>query len=392
VTALGPPLRVRTRRDYYVPFDVNFGQRNAVFLERPWTPLMRVFRWGDAVTFLPEPDYDIVHAVNAVPVFSRRPCVVGFSDFLPRVPEDRYVGWLERWLQRTLLDPRFVALLPLSEYAARQFRHQNRGFAGLRTLEEKLEVRYPAVAPRRSEPKERLGKELRLLFVGRDFMRKGGPALVQAHEQLRARGVPVRTTVVSSLGWKPNDTYVDPPSPELVKREHARLRQEGIVHVPSAPNTEVMRLMEEADFFIFPTLHDIFGYVALEALACGTPVIATATNAMPEVIEEGRSGYLLPLELDGHLGRWAWTYRTREPGFVRAYEEANRTVGEALTERLSECWESPERYPELSAGALERVRTRFNIDVARERFEALYELCREMLPPRRRRASSATSS
>jgi glycosyltransferase involved in cell wall biosynthesis len=386
LSARGPALRVRTRRDYYVPFDVNFGQRNAVFLERPWTPLLRVFRWGDAVTFLPEPDYDIVHAVNAVPVFSRRPCVMTFSDFLPRVPEDRYVGWLERWLQRTLLDPRYVALLALSEYAARQFRHQNRDFAGLPALEEKLEVRYPAVAPRRTEPKERLGDTLRLLFVGRDFMRKGGPALVRAHEQLRRRGVPVQTTIISSLHWKENDTYVDPPSPQLVEREHARIAQEGIVHHRGAPNAEVYRLMAESDFFIFPTLHDTFGYVTLEALACGTPVLASATNAMPEVIEDGRSGYLLPLELDDKLGRWAWTYKTKEAGFLEAYERAISSLADSLVERLSECWESPDSYSALSAGALERVRTRFDIEAARERLEQLYELCRERLPARRRRS------
>ncbi len=359
MSELGPTLRVRTRRDYYVPFDVNFGQRNAVFLERPWTPLLRLVSWGDAVTFLPEWDYDIVHAVNAVPVFSRRPYVITFSDFLPRVPEDRHVAWLEHWLQRALLSPRCVALLALSEYALRQFKHQNRDFSGLRELEAKLEVRYPAVTPRRSEPKEGLGNTLRLLFVGRDFMRKGGPALLSAHEQLRARGVPVQTTIVSSLHWKPNDTYVDPPSPELVRREHARIGQEGIVHLQNAPNAEV-----------------------------------SATNAMPEVIENGRSGWLLPLEQDGHLGRWAWTYRTREPGFVEAYEEANRSLGDALAERLSECWESPDSYAALSAGALERARTRFNSDDARDRLEQLYEGCRERLPGRRRRrlASARTSS
>lgn len=379
---LGRPLRVRTRRDYYIPFDVDFGQRNAVFLQRPWTPLLRLFHWGDALTVLPEPDYDIVHAVNAVPVLSRRPYVLTFSDFCPRVPEDRYVGWLERWLQRELLRRRCVALLALSEYAVRQFRHQSRNFESRAVLEEKLEVRYPAVAPRRQQPKELHADELRLLFVGRDFMRKGGPALLRAHERLRGEGVPVRTTVVSSLGWKENDTYVDPPDRALVEREHARLDQEGIVHHRGLPNTEVYRLMDEAHFFIFPTLHDTFGYAALEALACGTPVIASATNALPEVIEDGSCGYLLPLELDGEIGRWAWTYRTREPGYVDAYETAVASLGETLGARLSECWETRSDYGELSAGALERVRTRFDVGAARERLEQLYERCRELMPRR----------
>ncbi len=380
----GRRLRVRTRRDYTVSFIVNFGQRNATFVKRPWTPLHKALYWADAFAILPEPDYDIVHAINAVPVLSRRPYVLSFEDYLPRVPEDRYVGWLQRRLQPALMSSRCVALLALSEYAVRQFQHQNRGFAGRNELEAKLEVRYPAVAPRRTEPKERLGETLRLLLVGRDFMHKGGPALLRAHAQLRTRGVPVQTTIVSSLYSRTDEPYVYPSSPSLIEHEIARLAQDGVTHYHSVPNATVLQLMEEADFFVFPTLHDTFGYVALEALACGTPVLASATNALPEIVEDGRCGFLLPLELDGQLGRWAWTYRTRESGFVEAWETATDSLASAIVERLSECWESPGQYALLSTGALERVRTRFNIDGARERLEQLYERCREQLPARRR--------
>lgn len=370
------PLRVRTRRDYTVRYTVDLGQRNAVFLERPFTPLRRIFGWADAFAPLPEPDYDLVHALNAVPVLTRRPCVISFEDYLPRVPEDRYVGWLERALQRRLLDERYFALLALSQYAVRQFRRQNREFAGLGALEAKLQLRYPAIALRRSEPKQSLGPELRLLFVGRDFMQKGAPALLRAHELLRRGGVPVQTTIVSSLRWREAAAYAHPPDPELAERTKARLAQEGVTHRFETPHAEVMRLMEEADFLAFPTLHDTFGYVALEALACGTPVLASATNALPEVVEDGRNGFLLPLELDGELGRWAWTYRTREPGFLAAYEEATRAMGDAMAERLAELWESRERYAALSAGALAMVRERFDLATARGELEALYERAR----------------
>jgi glycosyltransferase involved in cell wall biosynthesis len=385
-------LRVRARRGYSLPFVADFGQQNAVLLARAWTPLARVLYWADAFAILPEPDYDIVHSFNAVPIASGRPYVLTFEDFCPRVPEDRYVGWLERALQRELARERCVALLALSEYAVRQFRHQNRDFPGLGALEAKLEVRYPPIAPRREQAKQLDGDTLKLLFVGRDFMRKGGPAVLRAHELLRRRGLPAQTTIVSSLGWKANDAYVDPPSPELVRREVARLDGEGIVHHASLPNTEVLRLMEEADFLVFPTLHDTFGFVTLEALACGTPVLASATNALPEVIEDGRSGYLLPLELDGLLGRWAWTYRTREPGFIEAYEAAIGTLAETMADRLCECWESRERYAGLSEGALERVRTRFDVVAARQRLQELYETCSERVPRWRRRIATAESA
>jgi glycosyltransferase involved in cell wall biosynthesis len=281
-----------------------------------------------------------------------------------------------------------VALLAYSEYAARQFRRQLGDHPGRGALVEKLEVLYPAVAARRAEPKSLSAEGLRLLFVGKDFMRKGGPALMRAHELLRERGVPVSTTVVSSLRWTPHDEYIDPPSSELVSREHARLAQEGVTHHARLSNTAVLRAMDEADFLVLPTLHDTFGFVALEALASATPVIASAANALPEIVADGECGFLLALETDDELGRWAWTYRKREPGFLEAYETATGALGDEIADRLSECWESPDRYPALSYGALERVRARFDVGRARARLEELYEICRARLPRWRRTAAA----
>jgi glycosyltransferase involved in cell wall biosynthesis len=143
--------------------------------------------------------------------------------------------------------------------------------------------------------------------------------------------------------------------------------------------------MERADFFIFPTLHDTFGYVVLEAMAAGTPVIATATNALPEVVQDGESGFLLSLELDGEVGRWAWTYRSSESGYVAAYEAAIVSLGEQLADRLLNVWNDPDSYPALSAGALNTARERFGVQRTRDRLEQLYEIARDREPARRRR-------
>src|SRR6185295_3816948 len=108
--------------------------------------------------------------------------------------------------------------------------------------------------------------------------------------------------------WEPDD-YIGPGSRALVEREHQRVAGPGVVHLQSAPNPRVLKLMEEADYFVLPTLHDTFGYVALESLAGGTPVIASATCALPEVVEHGSNGYLIPFENDPEVGRWPWIYR-----------------------------------------------------------------------------------
>lgn len=375
-------LRVRTARGYWLPFVVDFGQRDTVFVSRPWTPLTRLGgeRLG-AFAILPEPDFDAIHALNAVPVLTRRPYVLTFEDHLPRLFGDPSARDA-RWLRRELAKPRCVALLAMSEYARRQFRAQNRGTPELAALEAKMEVLRPAVALARSEPKAHAGDALELVFAGKDYFRKGGPALLRAHAELRAAGVPVRTTVISSLAWSADD-YVGPSSAAYAEAEKARLDQPGVTHHAGLPNAEVLRLIGAADFLVLPTLHDTFGYVTLEALAAGTPVIATDTCAQPEIVEHGRSGYLLELESDGEIGLWPWLERRADPAYQGAYEDAIGRLATSLTAILAAAWEQRAGYEALSAGALDRVRERFDRDTARARLETLYDALRDYRAGRR---------
>jgi glycosyltransferase involved in cell wall biosynthesis len=57
------------------------------------------------------------------------------------------------------------------------------------------------------------------------------------------------------------------------------------------PDSEVVRLMQECSFFLFPSTIDTFGLVVLEAMACGKPVVACKRGGVPEVL--GDSGLLL---------------------------------------------------------------------------------------------------
>lgn len=369
-------LRIRTARSYPVPFLIDLGQRNAVFLKRPLTPLRRFFDCADAFGFYPEPDYDALHTINAVPLLGRAPYIITFEDYLPRVPEDRYMGRLERFLQKRLLSDRCRALVAISEFGLRQFRWQNRDFPGRAALEAKMHLIHPAIRLRRRAPKKR-SATLKLLFVAHHFMLKGGPALMRAHERLRRAGVPVETTFVTSLRFDEHD-YFGPPSRPLMERETAKLATtEGVTRLGAVPNAEVLRLMDEADFFVFPTFQDTFGFAPVEALAHGTPVLATNTCAQPEIVDDGVNGYLLPFENDEHVGKWKWLYRTKEAGYLDAYEAATERIAGAMFERLQASFEAhPSHYEALSAGAIRQVETRFNADVARNRLEALYELLR----------------
>jgi glycosyltransferase involved in cell wall biosynthesis len=370
--------RVRVGHSYNARFNMHHGQRNVELVAGPLTPLTRYVRSLDSIALL-EPGYDLIHSYNAVPVLAPCPFIVTFEDFLPRTPEDRPIPRLEKFLVGRLLGSRCVAILAMSEFAVRQMRHQHRGrpeqLAGLLA---KLEVLHPSTRPTRPGPKP-ANPELTLLFVGGDFYRKGGPALVRAHKALRTAGVPVRTIIVSSLNWSAAD-YVGPPDPKGVAAAEQEIAADGITLHRSLPNAEVRQLMATADFLVLPTFHDTFGYVSLEAMAAATPVIATATCAQKEIVEPGRSGFLLDFDNDPVVGKWTWIYGQNRPGYVEAYWSTIDRLAAALAERLQQCWEQRADYETLSAGALARIDAKFNADTARDRLERLYD---RALPARR---------
>ena len=258
----------------------------------------------------------------------------------------------------------------LSKYAQRQMHDQNRRAPAFDKLWKKTEVLYPALSHGNYTPKK-LHLMLRLLFVGADFMRKGLPALLIAHNTLEQYGIPVETTVVSSLRWRKHD-YVGPASLTLVEDEKAQLRHSTIKLIGHLANEDVLTLMRESDFLVLPTFHDTFGYVTLEAMSRGTPVVGTDTCPLTEIIDHGKNGILLPFDTDV-IGRWRWLYREQTGAYTAAYLNECTKLGMALVNKLIDVWEAPDVYEMMSAAALYTVKTKFHQHAARDRLELLYE-------------------
>lgn len=106
----------------------------------------------------------------------------------------------------------------------------------------------------------------------------------------------------------------------------------------------VEELLSCADLFLLPSASESFGLAALEAIACGAPVVASRVGGLPEVIEDGTTGFLLPM---GDVDQMA------EAG-VRILQD------EALAKRLSEA----------GRAVAEQC---FSAQVVVPRYEALYE-------------------
>jgi glycosyltransferase involved in cell wall biosynthesis len=126
----------------------------------------------------------------------------------------------------------------------------------------------------RSEPFEKSYDGRTILFVGNDFERKGGPVLLEAFQAVKKEVKEARLIVVG-----PN---VD-------------IRQDGVeVKGRVADATELAKLFRDASLFVLPSAFEPFGIVFLEAFAFKNPCIGTDVCAMPEIVEEGKGGFLVP--------------------------------------------------------------------------------------------------
>lgn len=122
----------------------------------------------------------------------------------------------------------------------------------------------------------RSGGNVRLLFVGGDFRRKGGAVLLDAY---RAE-LSGRCTL------------------DIVTRESVGAVPEGVRvhHGLTANSPDLLALYIQADLFVFPTLGDCLPIAVMEAMAAGLPVVAARVGALDEQVVDGVTGFLVPAD------------------------------------------------------------------------------------------------
>ena len=191
------------------------------------------------------------------------------------------------------------------------------------------------------------------VFVGRITRQKGLPYLLRALAEL-----PPEVQVVLLAG-APDTPEIKAEVIALVDDLRAgRGGAESVVWVDDMlPRAKVIAVLSHATVFLCPSVYEPLGIVNLEAMACGAAVVATATGGIPEVVVDGETGWLVPIEQvqDG----------TGTP------VDPDRFVAD-LAAAINEAVSDPERAARRGAAGRERAVEQFSWTTVAERTVEVY--------------------
>lgn len=167
----------------------------------------------------------------------------------------------------------------------------------------------------------------RVIYAGGMSLQKGTHYLLEAFSSLKLKNAEL--LLVGSLS--------DEMRPFFKKYEGA---YRWVGHIPQP---ELYKYYSQGSVFVMPSLQEGFAVVQLQAMACGLPLICTTNTGGEDVVEEGKSGYVVPI---------------RDP--------------RALAEKIAHLYENPDLCREMGDAASERAR-RFTWDHYGDRIIPIYE-------------------
>ncbi|MFC4077949.1 YheC/YheD family protein [Salinithrix halophila] len=195
----------------------------------------------------------------------------------------------------------------------------------------------------RKQERERLqvsGKKV-LLFLGRFLPQKGLHHLIEAYRTIRGHHPDAHLLIAGGSHYGKNL-----PTPYVRRiRKEAQGLGEGITWLPYVRHDHVPTLLAAADLLVTPSMgSEAFGLVNLEGMAAGLPIVSTCAGGIPEVVEDGITGVLVP---------------------------GKNPVNE-LADACISLLENPDRMRELGNHGRKRVEEHFTWNLAVKRWQDLY--------------------
>ena len=199
-----------------------------------------------------------------------------------------------------------------------------------------------------------------VLFVGRITRQKGILHLVRAVKYMN----PGMQVVLCAGAPDTDDIAAEMTALVADAKRNAEI---PLVWIPEMVSKEdVIALYTHAAIFVCPSVYEPFGIINLEAMACETPVVATAVGGIPEIVVPGETGLLVPLEAEGG--------DSPEPRDADAFSRA-------LAASVNALMATPDRRAAMGKAARTRVLEHFSWTLIAEQTLEFY---RELIARRKR--------
>lgn len=280
---------------------------------------------------------DLLHCTsNTAPVRCPVPLVLTLHDiiFLEKrqsASKSLYqeMGWHYRRIVVPRILPKCRKIITVSHFECRRIRE------ALQLSEEQITAVYngynPHFVPQAPQPeitRKYVNEDKYLFFLGNTDPKKNTPRVLKAYQLYLEQSEQKLPLLIADL----KEEFID----SILKEEHLEEIKSHLYFPGYIPNRHLPALYNGAYTFLYPSLRESFGIPMLEAMACGTPVIAGNTSAMPEVAGEGAllvdplrageiAGALLRLEKDKALYEAQRAY-----GLERVKQFSWRKSAEAL--------------------------------------------------------------
>lgn len=288
----------------------------------------------------PHGDYDLIHCAHCLSKNKDKPWVADMEAFWQLWVVGARGFKNKKKMKEILFSHNCKKLLPWTSEVRDEF------LKHFPTLGDKLEVVYPAIPSAKLKKKPHKG--INLLFVGRYFYSKGGLHALEVMYRITKKFKEVNAMIVSEV-------------PEELKKKYQsdKIKIYGLM-----PQEKLLSLYALSDIFIYPGYSDSFGFMFLESMSYGLPIVTVDGCSRKEIVTDGKEGFVVPYPSSQSL---------HDFGKGLEGEDRERVLTE-IEKKVIQLIKDPKLRKEMgNRGVLQISKGRFSVESRNKKLKKIYE-------------------